>query len=303
MSVPREIAPVLILGAGLMGAVLWSGIVGGRPALAPPYLVSQGLLMLAGFTMVRSGAPRWSYPWLAFGVVATNALLAALVASGDDPSALTAIVAVATGPVLAVLLATVISVRSWGDAYTFLGLFLAGIVVSWLMVGPPGSPGAATEGALGQMLALLVVLPVLGTVISMAVLAWNRRVTEIALLLLGSVLMVSAVGFDVMIPDATDPESDPPNFASFLSLYLFLAMATFAAGSIRRVFAGKGMVSQTPVSGAPSPAADASEDRESAPGEPATEAGENDRARIRRRRRRTAEQGPMAQGARRRRRR
>ena len=248
-SAVREVAPVLVLGAGLVGAVLWSGIIGGRASAAPPYLLSQGLLMLIGFTLATRGAPRWSYPWLAFGVVATSALLSSLIASDADPTPAIVIVAIATGPVLAVLLATVISVRSWGDAYAFLALFLAGIVVSWLTVGPPGSLGAAAEGAAGQMVALLLALAILGVVLGMAVLAWNRGVTEVALALLGSVLLVSAIGFDVMIPQAEDTEIAPPNFASFLSLYLFLAMATFAAGSIRRVFAGKGMIGPAPALG------------------------------------------------------
>ena len=127
--IERALDTLFVLGAGLVGAVLWSGIIGGRASAAPPYLLSQSLLMLIGFTLATRGAPRWSYPWLAFGVVATSALLSSLIASDADPTPAIVIVAVATGPVLAVLLSTVISVRSWGDAYAFLALFLAGIGV------------------------------------------------------------------------------------------------------------------------------------------------------------------------------
>ena len=257
----REVAPVIVLGAGLIGAVLWSGTIGGRASLSPPYLVSQGLLTMVGFALATRGAPRWSYPWLAFGVAGTGALLAALVAADEDPSRFVALVALAAGPVVAVLLSTVISARSWGDAYAFLGVFLAGTVISWLIVGPPGAAGATSEAGVGQTAALLAVLPVLGIVTAMAVMAWNRGVTEIALVLLGSVLVVSAVGFDVMVPGAAEGEDAPPNFASFLSLYLFLGMATFAVGAVRRVFAGKGIVSAAP---APRDAAEAAEEMDDA---------------------------------------
>jgi hypothetical protein len=301
-SALREVAPVLVLGAGLVGAVLWSGIIGGRASAAPPYLLSQGLLMLIGFTLATRGAPRWSYPWLAFGVVATSALLSSLIASDTDPTPAIVIVAVATGPVLAVLLATVISVRSWADAYAFLALFLAGIVVSWLTVGPPGSLGAAAEGAAGQMVALLLALLILGVVLGMAVSAWNRGVTEVALVLLGSVLLVSAIGFDVMIPQVEGVEIEPPNFASFISLYLFLAMATFAAGAIRRVFAGKGMIGPAPLVSAPEKDAD-DEDEDDRPAEDDVsvidDGGDGDAPRRRRRRQR----GSGSESARRRRRR
>ena len=254
-----------MLGAGLVGAVLWSGTIGGRASVSPPYLISQGLLMMVGFALATRGAPRWSYPWLAFGVAGTSALLGALVAVDEEPSASVAIVAVVGGPVVAVLLSTVISARSWGDAYAFLGMFLAGIVVSWLIVGPPGASGATVEAGLGQTVALLVVLPVLGVVTAMAVMAWNRGVTEIALALLGSVLVVSAAGFEVMIPDPAEGGAKPPNFASFFSLYLFLGMATFAVGAVRRVFAGKGIVSAAP---APRDAAEATEKADGAEDNP-----------------------------------
>jgi hypothetical protein len=303
-SALREVAPVLVLGAGLVGAVLWSGIIGGRASAAPPYLLSQGLLMLIGFTLATRGAPRWSYPWLAFGVVATSALLSSLIASDADPTPGIVIVAVATGPVLAVLLATVISVRSWGDAYAFLALFLAGIVVSWLTVGPPGSLGAAAEGTLVEMAALLLALIILSVVLGMAVLAWNRGVTEVALVLLGSVLLVTAISFDVMIPEVEGADFAPPNFVSFLSLYLFLAMATFAAGSIRRVFAGKGMIGPAPLITAPEKKADeADEDEDDGPAEDEVSAtddgGDGDAPRPKRRRQR----GSGSEPSRRRRRR
>jgi hypothetical protein len=303
MTVPREVAPVLVLGAGLMGAVLWSGIIGGRPAAAPPYILSQGLLMLIGFTLAARGAPRWSYSWLAFGIVATSGLLGSLVASDGDPSAAIAIVAVATGPVLAVVLSTTISVRSWGDAFTFLGLFLAGLVVTWLIVGPPGgSEGAATEGTIGQAVALLFVLTILGVVIGMAVLAWNRKVPEVALVLLASVLIVSAIGFEVMIPDTTDRDVDRPSFASFFSLYLFLAMATFAAGSVRRVFAGKGMIGPSAVPRGSSNVASGKGEGESDPDESRSEATQDGGRKRRTRRSRAGSRDSAAQSPRRRRR-
>ncbi len=292
---------MLVLGAGLVGAVLWSGVIGARASAAPPYLLSQGLLMLIGFTLATRGAPRWSYPWLAFGVVATSALLSSLIASDVDPTPAIVIVAVATGPVLAVLLATVISVRSWSDAYAFLALFLAGVVVSWLTVGPPGSPGAAAEGAAGQMVALLLALAILSVVLGMAVLAWNRGVTEVALALLVSVLLVSAISFDVMIPEVEDAEIAPPNFASFLSLYLFLAMATFAAGSIRRVFAGKGMIGSAPLISAPEKDTDEDETAGLAEDDVSATSVDEDGETPRRRRRRQRGSGPDSSPRRRRR--
>ncbi len=292
-TVPREVAPVIVLGVGLVGAVLWSGVTEGRAAVSPPYLIAQGLLMTVGFALATRGAPRWSYPWLAFGVAGTGALLGAFVALDAEPSAAVAFVAVAAGPVLAVLLSTVISARSWGDAYAFLGMFLAGLVVSWLMVGPPGATIATVEAGTGQTVALLVVLPVLGAVMAMAVLAWNRGVTEIALVLLGSVLIVSAAGFEVMIPDVPDSETEPPNFASFVSLYLFLGMATFAVGSVRRVFAGKGIVSAAPAPRDPTEAVgtirdedDADRDADEEEGDSPRNPGARGAVRPRRRRRR-----------------
>ena len=82
-SMLREIAPVLMLGVGITGGVLWSLATGWALTSAPPYLLVQSLLLLLAFYLATRGAPRWSYPWLAFGIVAVQALLRALIPASD----------------------------------------------------------------------------------------------------------------------------------------------------------------------------------------------------------------------------
>ena len=239
-----------MLALGIVGGLIWSGGVGGSFASAPPYVLAQTLLMVVGFTLAARGAPRWSYPWLAFGIVGTNALLGVLIASDDAPSIGMLAIGLLFGPAVGALLASLIAARSWGDAIAFLLLVLVGTNLSLLAA---GVPGAGTTGEAAPLIGgplLVVLLTMLIVPTASAILACNRGLTGLALLLLMSVLMASALVFAFAIdrsPDQGLQDTSITNvLTSLLSGYLMIGLFTFGVGSIRRNFAGRGIVASRP---------------------------------------------------------
>ena len=238
-SLVREIAPVLALGVGITGGVLWSLATGWALTSAPPYLLVQSLLLLLAFYLATRGAPRWSYPWLAFGIVAVQALLRALIPASDADITSSAVGAVALGgPILAVLIASTIAVRSWGDASFFIGLYLTGFITGLPVVLLQPEDGAV----LGIEFARIVLLVVQMGLASAAILVWNRRATIVALGLIAALLIISALAASVLAPlSDTNAPADLSAFG-FLRLIALMTLLTFGIGSLRRVFAGYGFL-------------------------------------------------------------
>ena len=255
-SVVREVAPLIVLALGILGGLIWSGVGGGNFATAPPYVLFQTLLMVIGFTLAARGAPRWSYPWLAFGIVGTNALLGVLISSDDEPSIGMFAIGLVFGPALGALLASLIAARSWGDAIAFLSLVLVGVNLSLLAAGVPGAASAGDAAPLIGGPLLVILLTMLGVPAGSAILAWNRGFTGLALLLLMSVLIASTLVFAFAIDRSPNQGLQDTSIAnvltSFLSGYLMIGLFTFGVGSIRRNFAGRGIVASRPSSGSES---------------------------------------------------
>ncbi|MBI4236713.1 MAG: hypothetical protein HY688_05100 [Chloroflexi bacterium] len=245
-SLLRQAGPVLVLGAGVAGGVGWVAVAGHSLATAPPFLVAQGVLATAALMVAARGAPRWGYPWLAFGIGGAHLLLQRLAvpetgAEGSLPSAGVLALVLASGYVVAVALAALIAGRSWGDAVAFMLFYLVGTSIGLPALRPP--PGDLHLAIELVRLALLVVQV---TVMIAALVAWNRRTGGLVLALLGSLLTLWPLALALLLPRSGVALPEDYSVSGFLisagALYLFLGMVTFAAGAVRRVFGGKGIL-------------------------------------------------------------
>lgn len=253
-SVLRQVGPTLILGAGIVGGTAWSLASGTQMTGTPPFLAAQGALMLAAALVAARGVPRWSYPWLAFGIGGAHYLLRffllpASLPEGETPSvALIAITTVA-GLVLSMLLAALIAGRRWGDAAVFMALFLVATGFGLPSLRQPA------EGAIPSVEALrLVVLACQTVLVAAAIIAWNRRSIPPALGLLTSFLVLTPLVLGLLLPlSQTELPADYSLLwllVDFGRLYLVVAIFTFAAGAVRRVLTGQGILTgRTPSSG------------------------------------------------------
>jgi hypothetical protein len=295
--------PVLLVAAGVAAGVAWSLATGQAFARSIPYLSAQGLVVFFAFMLATRGAPRWSYPWLAFGIAATQLLLYALAPRDDLDDPTIALALALSGPTIAVLLAAVIAARSWADSFVFLGLYLAGFNLGLPVALPQPASGPLVEIETAR-LALTAAQAIL---IGLAIVVWDRDALPAALGFIALTLAVSFVAAGLLAPRSG---ADLPEGVSFWSvldgsvrLVILLALATFGVGAIRRAVAGMGFLSP---SFAPRGPEEASSENEEASSEDEPPVAADDRPPApttpRRRRRSPAEETRMPQQRRRRRR-
>lgn len=238
-SALREIAPVIIMGIAILGGIVWSLLI--RPPLtsSPPYILPQVVVILLAFLLATRGAPRWSYPWIAFGIVGTQAVLLSLIPDSSRDVTSSPVIAVALGgPIIAALLASTIAVRNWGDAAIFVGLYLIGSNLGLPIVLRQPADGALLSIEIARVVLLAGQMGLVGA----AILAWNRQATGIALGLLATALVLSAAAAGLLVPGSNPQAPADFSFLDFARLVLLIALVTFAVGSMRRVFAGHGFL-------------------------------------------------------------
>jgi hypothetical protein len=88
----------------------------------------------------------------------------------------------------------------------------------------------------------ILILIVQTIVTSAAILSWNRNVPFLALALIGAGILASSVTAQFLIAaiDSTMPTDF--SFIDLLRLTLLISLVTFAIGSVRRIFSGKGFI-------------------------------------------------------------
>lgn len=242
-SALREAAPVILMGLAILGGVVWSFLV--RPPLtsSPPYLLFQIIVVLLAFLLATRGAPRWSYPWIAFGIVGTQAVLLALIPESSRNVTSSPVIAVALGgPIIAALLASTIAVRNWGDAAIFIGLYLIGSNLGLPIVLRQPADGALLSIEIARFVLLVGQMGLT----SAAILAWNRQATGIGLALLTAALVVSAVAAGLLVPGSNPEAPADFSFLDLVRLVVVMALVAFGVGSMRRVFAGHGFLTVGP---------------------------------------------------------
>ncbi len=261
----REAAPIALLLIGAIGGVVWTIALGGRLYSSPPYLFATGIAMAVALLLATRGAPRWGYPWMAMGIVGTQALMWVLltVGGGATPSALSVGVATLGGPVLAAVIGGVIATRNWGDSAFFAGLYLAGanLALPILLLPPDGGARADIE------MWRIVLAGVQAALTAAAILFWNRDRAIYAIGMLGIVIVVSAVAAGILVPGSrADVPEDIGTFwgaaQGLFRITLFVVLISFAIGGVRRVFSGQGLLAPLPP---PTHAAEPDDEEDTAP--------------------------------------
>ncbi len=240
----REIAPVILILVGALTGIIWTMSLGGRLNASPPYLFTTGIAMAVALLLATRGAPRWGYPWMAMGIVGTQALLWALLAP-EDGGEFTIAVGIATlgGPILAAVIGGAIATRSWGDSAFFAGLYLAGAYLALPIILLPPESGARTDIETSRMLVALGQ----GGLTAASIILWNRgRVAE-ALGALGAVVVVSGIAAGVLVPGSRDDV--PEDLSTFFGaaqgpfrIALLILLISFAIGGARRFISGRGFL-------------------------------------------------------------
>ena len=295
-SAVREVAPIAFILIGALCGIAWSIALGGRLTTSPPYLFTTGIAMAAAVLLATRGAPRWGYPWMAMGIVGTQALLWAFLISGQGDSASAPQVAVAGlgGPILAAVVGGAIATRSWSDSIFFAGLYLAGANLALpIVLLPPDS-----SASVGIEASRAIVAIVQGALAGTAIILWNRDYVMPALGALFAVVVVSGISAGVLVPGSRDDV--PEELATFFGaaqgpfrIAVIILLISFAIGGVRRFFTGSGMLApQQPPSQAIEDDAGSEDDEASTTdgddGEPEGESedGPSERPMRRRRRRR-----------------
>ena len=315
----REIAPVILISIGALAGIAWTLSVGGRLNASPPYLFTTGIAMAVALLLATRGAPRWGYPWMAMGIVGTQALLWALLAPGGSGE-LTLAVGIASfgAPILAAVIGGAIATRSWGDSAFFAGLYLAGANLALPIILLPPESGARMDIETSRA---LVTVGQAGLTAA-AILLWNRDRAPQAVAALGAVVLVSGIAAGILVPGSRDdvPEHLATFFGAAEGLFriaLLIVLISFAIGGARRFLSGSGfLAAQMPPTHAedyeeadeygraplfPSPDANPSDEPELQDEPEATDSGEiadpppPDRRPRRRRRRRRGGRGRAGQ--------
>jgi len=238
-SIIRELAPILILFAGISIGAIWSIVTKSDLTTSPPYIISNVVLFLIAFLFGTRGAPRWSYTWIAIGIVATQSLLVVTLPNDLSNTNSNATLALAIfGPLLTAIISGAIAKNQWTDAFIFVLLYVMGTTMGLTIV------LRQIEGDFSIPLELIriIILITQTIVMSAAILSWNRNVPFLSLALLGAGILVSSVTaqFLVSIIDSSMPNDF--SFIDLLRLTLLISLITFAIGSVRRIFSGKGFV-------------------------------------------------------------
>lgn len=243
-SMLREIAPVILILVGVLTGIAWTLSVGGRLSSSPPYLFTTGIAMAVALLLATRGAPRWGYPWMAIGIVGTQALLWALLAP-EDSGELTVAVGIATlgGPILAAVIGGAIATRSWGDSAFFAGLYLAGAYLALPIILLPPESGARTDIETSRALVALGQ----GGLIAASIFLWNRDRVPHAVGALAAVVLVSGIAAGILVPGSRDDV--PEDLSTFFGaaqgpfrIALLILLISFAIGGARRFISGRGFL-------------------------------------------------------------
>lgn len=244
-SMLREIAPIILILVGALTGIVWTMSVGGRLNSSPPYLFTTGIAMAVALLLATRGAPRWGYPWMAMGIVGTQALLWALLAPDDGEFNVAVGIATLGGPILAAVIGGAIATRSWGDSAFFAGLYLAGAYLALPIILLPPESGARTDIEASRM---LVAVGQAGLTAA-AILLWNRGQVLQALGALAAVVLVSGIAAGVLVPGSRDDV--PEDLSTFFGaaqgpfrIALLILLISFAIGGARRFISGRGILAQ-----------------------------------------------------------
>lgn len=239
----REIAPIILILIGALTGIVWTISVGGRLNSSPPYLFITGIAMAVALLLATRGAPRWGYPWMAMGIVGTQALLWALLAPEDGEFSVAVGIATLGGPILAAVIGGAIATRSWGDSAFFAGLYLAGAYLALPIVLLPPDSGARTDIETSRV---LVALGQAGLTAA-SILLWNRGRVPQALAALGAVVVLSGIAAGILVPDSRDDV--PEDLSTFFGaaqgpfrIALVVLLISFAIGGARRFISGRGIL-------------------------------------------------------------
>lgn len=244
-SAARELAPIALILVGALCGIAWSLALGGRLTTSPPYLFTTGIAMAAALLLAMRGAPRWGYPWMAMGIVGTQALLWAFLISDRDTPASGSVVAIAGlgGPALAAAVGGAIATRSWSDSAFFGGLYLAGANLALPIVLLPPDDGAR----FGIEASRAIIAVGQAGLTAAAIILWNRDYVMPALGALAAVIVVSSISAGVLVPGSRDDV--PADLATFLGaaqgpfrIAILILLVSFAVGGVRRFFSGRGML-------------------------------------------------------------
>ena len=244
-SMLREIAPVILILVGALTGIVWTLSADGRLNSSPPYLFTTGIAMAVALLLATRGAPRWGYPWMAMGIVGTQALLWALLAPEDGEFNVAVGIATLGGPILAAVIGGAIATRSWGDSAFFAGLYLAGAYLALPIILLPPESGARTDIETSRA---LVAVGQAGLTAA-AILLWNRGQVPQALGALAAVVLVSGIAAGVLVPGSRDdvPEDLSTFFGAAqgpLRIALLILLISFAIGGARRFISGRGILAQ-----------------------------------------------------------
>ena len=243
-SMLREIAPVILISIGALTGIAWTISVGGRLNSSPPYLFTTGIAMAVALLLATRGAPRWGYPWMAMGIVGTQALLWALLAP-EDAGEFTIAVGIATlgGPILAAIIGGAIATRSWGDSAFFAGLYLAGAYLALPIILLPPEEGARTDIETARA---FIAVGQAGLTAA-AIILWNRDRVLHAVGALAVVVLVSGVAAGVLVPGSRDDV--PEDLSTFFGaaqgpfrIAMLMLLISFAIGGARRFISGRGFL-------------------------------------------------------------
>ncbi len=237
-SIIRELAPILILFAGISIGAIWSIVTKSDLTTSPPYIISNVFLFLIAFLFGTRGAPRWSYAWIAIGIVATQALLVVTLPTDLSTNSNATIALAIFGPLLTAIISGTIAKNQWTDAFIFVLLYVMGTTMGLTIVLRQIEEGFSIPLELIRILILVIQT----IVISAAILSWNRNVPFLSLALLGAGILVSSVTAQFLLSVIDSSMPNDFSFIDLLRLTLLISLITFAIGSVRRIFSGKGFV-------------------------------------------------------------
>ncbi len=237
-SIIRELAPILILFAGISIGAIWSIVTKSDLTTSPPYIISNVFLFLIAFLFGTRGAPRWSYAWIAIGIVATQALLVVTLPTDLSTNSNATIALAIFGPLLTAIISGTIAKNQWTDAFIFVLLYVMGTTMGLTIVLRQIEEGFSIPLELIRILILVIQT----IVMSAAILSWNRNVPFLSLALLGAGILVSSVTAQFLLSVIDSSMPNDFSFIDLLRLTLLISLITFAIGSVRRIFSGKGFV-------------------------------------------------------------
>ena len=237
-SIIRELAPILILFAGISIGAIWSIVTKSDLTTSPPYIISNVFLFLIAFLFGTRGAPRWSYAWIAIGIVATQALLVVTLPTDLSTNSNATIALAIFGPLLTAIISGTIAKNQWTDAFIFVLLYVMGTTMGLTIVLRQIEEGFSIPLELIRILILVIQT----FVMSAAILSWNRNVPFLSLALLGAGILVSSVTAQFLLSVIDSSMPNDFSFIDLLRLTLLISLITFAIGSVRRIFSGKGFV-------------------------------------------------------------